>query len=174
MSVHQKNNDLKVEETGQTAVTSEQKSNNLDAYEDIDQLIYTLFNALDGRLNQMAVVLQQLHTAVGVLQEIQDAQLQLLDAKQEVSRKAIIDLCNQKRMQTIQQSIQRDIDSGIIEKVEKVESGEDYIYFKKPDILGSFMQVEKLEDPVRFVGKKAGDVVGDITIIDVYRIKQKK
>lgn len=135
----------------------------MQMYEKMHQAVNGLIMTVDNLVNQLRLLNDQ-------MQSVYD----LSELKIPLTRDNVANQVNKRRVERIQEILNKDEAAGIIQKKELVDNENDIIVYESDEVSLAFQAVFtfapqgiKLND---LLGKKAGDVVQGIKIKQIYRI----
>lgn len=97
----------------------------------------------------------------------------LAEEGKAISRAAVTDKVNERRVQKVQDMLDRDEKAGVLKKIESAQVDDHIIVYTSEEVSLAFKALAAFEaDGIKteLIGKKAGDVVGKITIKEIYEI----
>jgi hypothetical protein len=129
----------------------------------------------NGLIKYLSNLSAQLVEEITNLNDQLNALYDLHEAKQEISRTAINANLTKKIEDSMRKIISDRVANGALTKIDAVASLEDLFTYSSPEVPYAFRLVRVLEADQQkdVVGKKEGDLIGNMKILEVYRLNKK-
>lgn len=120
-----------------------------------------------------ASIVQDLATQVRMLNDQLQAVYDLAEEGKAISRASVTDKVNDRRVKKVQDMLDRDEKAGVLKKIEVADRDDHIVVYTSDEVSLAFKALAAFEADglkTELIGKKAGDVVGKITVKQVYEI----
>ena len=120
-----------------------------------------------------ASIVQDLATQLRMMNDQLQAVYDLAEDGKAISRTAVTEKVNERRVKKVQDLLDRDEKAGVLKKVDSAQNDDHIVVYNSSEISLAFKAVAAFEaDGLKqeLIGKKAGDTVGKITIKEIYEI----
>lgn len=148
---------------------------------EMEKRLIELENVVQGfeqNLNSLMPILSHITMTNRLLNEQLQAMYDLAELKKPLTRSEVIKMANQKRVDQVRSMIDTDLREGLIKPIETVGKADDIIVYKAKDVLLAFQTAQAFESQgislSNLIGKKAGDFINDIEIVEIYEVVPKE
>lgn len=132
-----------------------------------------LYSEANQAFGVTASIVKDLATQNRMLNDQLQAVYDLAEEGKAISRDAVTQKVNDRRVKKVQDMLDRDEKAGVLKKIDSITKDDDIIVYESEEISLAFKALAAFEqDGIKneLTGKKVGDTVGKITIKGLYEI----